>query len=248
MSPDTSIFFAMKTKQILLLVIVIVMALLFFVLDIQQYLNLAYIKSRQTEIDHYYLMNPIKTGAIFFISYVLITSASLPGAGIMTLLGGAIFGTFWGSILCSFASMIGATIAFLIARYLFHDYVQKHFSKKIEPINHGVRKEGSLYLFTVRLVPIFPFFIINIVMALTPIRPFTFAWVSQLGMLLPTIIFVNAGMQLAQIESPSDVLSLELILSFALLGIFPLAAKKTLVYIKKKRHESLADYEVENDG
>lgn len=238
----------MKTKKILLLAIFIVVVVLFFMLDIHQYLDLAYIKSRQAEIDRYFLMNPVKTGAIFFISYILITSASLPGAGIMTLLGGAIFGTLWGTILCSFASMIGATIAFLIARYLFHDYVQTHFSKKIAPINHGVRKEGSLYLFTVRLVPIFPFFVINIVMALTPIKTFTFAWVSQVGMLLPTIIFVNAGVQLAQIESPADVLSPELILSFALLGVFPLVAKKTLVYIKKKRHESLTDYKVGNDG
>ncbi len=237
----------MKTKQFLLLAIVIIVAALFFLLDIQQYLNLAYIKSRQAEIDHYYLMHPIRTGVIFFVSYVLITSASLPGAGIMTLLGGAIFGVLWGTLLCSFASVIGATIAFLISRYLFHDYVQNHFSKKLAPINHGIKQEGSLYLFTIRLVPIFPFFIINIVMALTPIRTFTFAWVSQLGMLVPTAIFVNAGTQLAQIESPSDVLSLELLLSFALLGLFPLVAKKTLVYIRKKRHQSMDDFEADSD-
>ena len=173
---------------------------------------------------------------------------SLPGAGILTLAAGAIFGTFWGTILCSFASVMGATFAFLISRYLFHDYIQGHFKKQLEPINHGVRKEGALYLFTVRLVPIFPFFIINIVMSLTPIRTFTFAWVSQVGMLLPTIIFVNAGTQLAKIESLGDVLSPELLFSFALLGLFPIVAKKTLVYIRKKKHESLEDYQIENDG
>jgi uncharacterized membrane protein YdjX (TVP38/TMEM64 family) len=232
----------MNNKKVAIIVIFVAIIALFLSLDIGQYLNLAYVKSQQDAINNYYNLNPIKTGLIFFISYILITGVSLPGAGIMTLAGGAIFGVVWGTILVSFGSVFGATIAFLIARYLFHDYVQAKFKKYLEPINHGIRKEGDLYLFTIRFVPIFPFFIINNLMALTPIKTINFAVVSQVGMLLPTIIFVNAGTQLAKIESPSDVLSLELILSFALLGLFPLVAKKALIYIRKRRHESLDDF------
>jgi uncharacterized membrane protein YdjX (TVP38/TMEM64 family) len=232
----------MNHKKIIIVSLFVVAIALFFSLDIGQYLNLAYVKSQQDAINNYYALNPIRTGLIFFISYVLVTGISLPGAGIMTLAGGAIFGVVWGTILVSFGSVLGATIAFLIARYLFHDYVQEKFKKYLEPINHGIRKEGDLYLFTIRFVPIFPFFIINNLMALTPIKTINFAVVSQIGMLLPTIIFVNAGTQLARIESPGDVLSPEIILSFVLLGIFPLLAKKVLIYIRKKRHESLDDF------
>ncbi len=229
----------MNNKKITLIILFILLVALFFSLDIAQYLDLGYIKSQQSTIDNYYATKPILTGFIFFISYILITGVSLPGAGILTLAAGAIFGVVWGTILVSFGSVFGATMAFLIARYLFHDYVQTRFKKYLEPINHGIRKEGDLYLFTIRFVPIFPFFIINNLMALTPIKTLNFALVSQIGMLIPTIIFVNAGTQLAKIESPGDVLSPELIFSFVLLGIFPLVAKKILVYIRKKRHESL---------
>ena len=238
----------MNKKKIALVALFITAVTLFFVLDLGQYLNLAYIKSQQQVINDYYALNPVKTGLIFFISYILITGVSLPGAGIMTLAGGAIFGVVWGTILVSFGSVFGATMAFLIARYLFHDYIQHKFSHRLKRINKGIREEGDLYLFTIRFVPIFPFFIVNTLMALTPIKTLNFAVVSQIGMLVPTIIFVNAGTQLARIESPGDVLSLELLLSFALLGIFPILAKKTLIYIRKKKHESLDIIEAENDA
>lgn len=237
----------MNKKKLALVTLFIIAVGLFFMLDLGQYLNLAYVKSKQEVINNYYVLNPVKTGLIFFISYILITGISLPGAGIMTLAGGAIFGVVWGTILVSFGSVFGATMAFLIARYLFHDYIQHRFSHRLERINKGIREEGDLYLFTIRVVPIFPFFIVNTLMALTPIKTLNFAVVSQIGMLVPTIIFVNAGTQLARIESPSDVLSLELLLSFALLGLFPLVAKKILIYIRKKKHESLDIIEVEND-
>jgi uncharacterized membrane protein YdjX (TVP38/TMEM64 family) len=237
----------MNKNKIALVALFIIVIGLFFFLDLGQYLNLEYVKSKQEAINNYYSLNPVRTGLIFFISYILVTGVSLPGAGIMTLAAGAIFGVVWGTILVSFGSVFGATIAFLIARYLFHDYVQHRFSHRLERINKGIREEGDLYLFTIRFVPIFPFFIINNLMALTPIKTLNFAVVSQIGMLLPTIIFVNAGTQLAKIESPSDVLSPELIFSFALLGLFPLVAKKTLVYIRKKKHESLDIIEAEND-
>lgn len=237
----------MNKKKIALVALFITAIGLFFVLDLAQYLNLEYVKSKQEAINNYYSLNPVRAGLIFFISYILVTGVSLPGAGIMTLAAGAIFGVVWGTILVSFGSVFGATMAFLIARYLFHDYVQHRFSHRLERINKGIREEGDLYLFTIRFVPIFPFFIVNTLMALTPIKTLNFAIVSQIGMLVPTIIFVNAGTQLAKIASPSDVLSLELLLSFALLGLFPLIAKKTLIYIRKKKHESLDIIEAEND-
>ena len=238
----------MNKKKLALIALFIIVIGLFFMLDIGQYLNLAYIKSKQEAINQYYAMNPIQTGLIFFISYILITGVSLPGAGIMTLAGGAIFGVVWGTIIVSFGSVFGATMAFLIARYLFHDYIQARFGKYLEPINRGIRKEGNLYLFTIRIVPLFPFFIINTLMALTPIKTLNFALVSQIGMLLPTIIFVNAGTQLARIESPADVLSLELLFSFVLLGIFPFVAKKTLIYIRHKQHKNLDIMEIETEN
>lgn len=237
----------MNKKKLALVALFLAAIASFFVFDLGQYLNLAYIKSQQDAINGYYAQNPIKTGLIFFISYVLITGVSLPGAGIMTLAGGAIFGVVWGTILVSFGSVFGATIAFLIARYLFHDYVQEHFGKYLKPINRGVEKEGDLYLFTIRLVPVFPFFIVNTLMALTPIKTINFALVSQIGMLIPTIIFVNAGTQLARIESPGDVLSPQLIISFVLLGIFPFVAKRALAYIKQKKNLDNELIETETD-
>lgn len=232
----------MNNKKITIIILFAAIIALFLSLDLGQYLNLDYVKSQQNAINNYYQLNPVKTSLIFFVSYILVTGVSLPGAGIMTLAAGAIFGVVWGTVIVSFGSVLGATVAFLVARYLFHDYVQEKFKKYLEPINHGIRKEGNLYLFTIRLVPIFPFFIVNNLMALTPIKTINFAIVSQIGMLLPTIIFVNAGTQLAKIESPGDVLSPELIFSFVLLGLFPLIAKKTLVYIRKQRHENMDDF------
>ena len=223
----------MNKKKIILVTLFITLVTLFFVFDFDEYFNLAYIKSKQEIINDYYSLNPVKTGLIFFISYVLVTGVSLPGAGIMTLVGGTIFGFIWGTILVSFGSVFGATIAFLVTRYIFHDYVQENFGEYLKPINQGIKKEGDLYLFTIRVVPIFPFFIVNILMALTPIKTLNFSLVSQIAMLIPTMVFVNAGTQLSYIESPSDILSPELIFSFVLLGFFPFMAKQILLFIKK---------------
>ena len=238
----------MNKKKIALVGLFITTIALFFVFDFDQYINLAYIKSQQELINNYYALNPIKTGLIFFISYILITGVSLPGAGIMTLAAGAIFGLAWGTTLVSFGSVFGATMAFLIARYLFHDYVQEKFGKYLAPINRGMRREGEFYLFTIRLIPIFPFFIINNLMALTPVKTLHFALISQIGMLPGTMVFVNAGTQLAKIESPGDILSPELLFSFILLGIFPLVAKKTIDYVRQKRQAQIDLIETENDA
>ena len=172
---------------------------------------------------------------LFFAAYVVITALSLPGAGIMTLAAGGLFGLAWGFVIVSFASTIGATLAFLVSRYLLRDSVQKRFGDRLGPLNKGIEREGAFYLFTLRLVPIFPFFLINILMGLTPIKTFTYYWVSQLGMLAGTVVFVNAGTQLAKIEGISGILSPCLLFSFALLGVFPLLAKKMTEWLKKRK-------------
>ncbi len=172
---------------------------------------------------------------LFFTFYVIITALSLPGAAIMTLAGGGLFGLAWGLVIVSFASTIGATLAFLVSRYLLRESVQKRFGDRLETLNRGIEREGAFYLFTLRLVPIFPFFLINILMGLTPIKTSTYYWVSQLGMLAGTVVYINAGTQLAQIKGLSGILSPSLLLSFALLGFFPLLAKKMIGWLKKRK-------------
>ena len=226
-----------KTKITLFTVIILLVAL-FFVFDLGQYFNLEYLKEKQAAMDAYYEREPVTTTVSYFLLYVIITGLSLPGAAILTLAAGAIFGVLWGTIVVSFASTIGATLAFLFSRYLFREAIQGRFADKLTAINRGMEEEGAFYLFTLRLVPIFPFFIINLVMGLTTIRVLTFFLVSQVGMLAGTIVYVNAGTQIAKIEQLKDILSLELILSFALLGIFPLLAKKTVDYLKKRRQNT----------
>jgi dihydrolipoamide dehydrogenase len=207
----------------------------YFILDLGQYLNLEYIKDNQQAFADYYQANPLLTIAIFFSIYVLVTGLSLPGATIMTLVGGALFGLWTGLIIISFASTLGATLAFLFSRFLLRDSIQQRFGKQLESINEGVKREGAFYLFTLRLVPIFPFFVINLGMGLTSIKVWTFYWVSQLGMFAGTIVYVNAGTQLGQLESLSGILSPGIILSFTLLGIFPLIAKKVIELLKARK-------------
>ncbi len=175
------------------------------------------------------------TVAIYALIYIAVTGLSLPGATILTLAGGAVFGLFWGTVIVSFASTLGATLAFLAARFLFRDAVKARFGERLQAIDKGVTKEGALYLFTLRLVPVFPFFVINLAMGLTHIKTQTFYWVSQVGMLAGTLVYVNAGTQLGQLESLSGILSPGLIGSFILLGIFPLLANKIVEAIKANK-------------
>ena len=210
----------------------------FFALDLGQYATLDYVKGQQHSLLEYYEQNTALVLAIFGLTYVLVTALSLPAAAALTLLGGALFGLPVGLVIVSFASTIGATLAFLMARFLARDYVQKNYSKQLSKINAGFEREGAFYLFALRLVPAFPFFMINVVMALMPIRTWTFYWVSQLGMLPGTAVYVYAGTQLAQIESFSDIASPSLLIAFALLGLFPLIAKKLVQFIRKEKiHE-----------
>jgi len=214
---------------------IVVLIAAFFLFDVGSLLTLENLKAQQQSLAEWRQANPWQSAAIFFLVYVLVTALSLPGATIMTLAIGAIFGLLVGTVLVSFASTIGATLAFVIARFLLRDMVQAKFGDKLGPINRGVEKDGAFYLFGLRLVPLFPFFVINLVMGLTNIRTFTFAWVSQVGMLLGTIVYVNAGTQLAAIDSLSGILSPGLIFSFVLLGVFPLIAKKILAGIKARK-------------
>ena len=225
----------MNKTQITLLITVAILVAAFFLFDLGRYFNLEYLKQQQAVMDAFYERQPLTTALYYFLLYIVITGLSLPGAAILTLAGGAIFGLLWGTVIVSFASTIGATLAFLFSRYLFRDAIQGRFADKLTAINRGMAEEGAFYLFTLRLVPLFPFFIINLVMGLTPIRALTFFLVSQAGMLAGTIVYVNAGTQIAKIEQLKDIASPGLILSFVLLGIFPLLAKKTVDYLKRRK-------------
>jgi len=220
-----------------LIVLVAIAALIaaFFWFDLHRYFSLEAFKAQQAAIEGYFRAHPLPTAAIYFAVYVAVTGLSLPGAAIMTLVGGAIFGLLWGTVLVSFASAIGATLAFLASRYLFRDGIQAKFGDKLAAINRGVEKEGAFYLFALRLVPAFPFFVINLVMGLTTMRTPTFYWVSQLGMLAGTAVYVNAGTQIAQIDSLGGLASPAIIGSFVLLGLFPLVAKKIVDWLKARK-------------
>ncbi|WP_300338210.1 bifunctional TVP38/TMEM64 family protein/FAD-dependent oxidoreductase [Accumulibacter sp.] len=218
----------MNTRRLLLLAALAGLILAYFVLDLGRFLSLDYFKSQQQAIEAWRAEQPLKAALAFFVAYVLVTGLSLPGAAVMTLVGGAAFGLFWGLVLVSFASSLGATLAFLASRFLLRDWVQKRFGDRLRAINAGIDKEGGWYLFTLRLVPVFPFFVINLLMGLTPLKTRTFYWVSQLGMLAGTLVYVNAGTQLAKIDSLAGILSPGLLGSFVLLGIFPLIAKKVV--------------------
>ena len=222
-------------KKIGLLVLIAVLAVGFFYFDLNQLLTLQGLKSGLVTFEAWRSDSPIFVGGVFLLLYVIVTALSLPGAVIMTLAAGALFGLLWGTLIVSFASSIGATLAFLVSRYLLQDAVQSRFGDRLKAFNEGVARDGAFYLFTLRLVPIFPFFLINLLMGLTAIRALTFYWVSQVGMFVGTVVYVNAGTQLGQLESLSGILSPSLLLSFVLLGVFPLMAKKILDVIKARR-------------
>ncbi len=214
-----------------MLCLVALLVAVFFAFDLPQYLTLDAFKARQNDIDVFYRANPWVTICMYFGIYVAVTSLSLPGAALMTLAGGAIFGVMVGTLVVSFASTLGATVAFLVSRFLLRDWVQERFGDSFAAVNEGVRKDGPFYLFTLRLVPVFPFFVINLLMGLTPIRTLVYYVVSQIGMFPATVVYVNAGTQLAKIESLGGILSPGLLVSFALLGVFPLLAKKGVEYL-----------------
>ena len=225
----------MNKKKLGLVIFLLALVASYFIFDLGRFFSLDFLKSQQAAIEAYRVANPWTTAGIFFAVYVAVTALSFPGAAVLTLAAGAIFGLLTGLIIVSFASSIGATLAFLASRFLLRDWVQNRFGDRLKALNAGVKKDGAFYLFTLRLVPAFPFFVINLVMGLTPIRATTFYWVSQIGMLAGTIVYVNAGTQLGQIDSLAGILSPGLIGSFVLLGIFPLIAKRIVAAVQAKK-------------
>lgn len=225
----------MKPSRIILCISLAALIALFFAFDLQRFMTLEFFAGQREAIIAYEAANPWTAGVAFFVIYVLVTGTSLPGAALLTLIAGAVFGLAQGVVMVSFASTLGATMAFSIARYLFRDAVRARFGRYLATIDRGVERDGAFYLFAMRLVPAVPFFAINLAMALTPISTWRFYWVSQLGMIFGTIIYVNAGAELGQIESAGDILSPALWISFALLGLAPLIAKKILDAIKSRK-------------
>ena len=224
----------MKNRKLLIGVLVALVAA-FFIFDLGRFFSLEYLKSEQAALDALYANKPLMVIAVFFFGYIAVTALSLPGAAILTLAAGAQFGLLLGVVIVSFASTIGATLAFLVSRYLLRDTIESRFGDKLKTFNSNIEKDGAFYLFTVRLVPVFPFFLVNLVMGLTRLKTGVFYLVSQIGMFAGTLVFVNAGTELAQIDSLSGILSPGLIFSFALLGIFPLIAKKIVDMVKARK-------------
>lgn len=222
-------------KKAILVLVLLGALVAYFVFDLGQILSLENFKASQAEIVAAKDANPVLYITGFFILYVAVTGLSIPGAAIMTLIAGALFGVLVGTIIVSFASTIGATLAFLSARFVLRDWVQGKFGERLRAIDEGLEKDGAFYLFMLRLIPVFPFFVINLLMGLTRIKTRTFFWVSQLGMLPATIVFVNAGTQISYIESTSGLLSPTLIASFVALALFPWAAKGIVALVQRSR-------------
>ena len=225
----------MSPKRILLASIIILALLAAWQMGLFSLFTLANLKAQRGAIDARYATEPLLIILLFFLAYVAVTAFSIPGAVVMTLAGGAIFGLTTGTLIISFASTIGATLAFLSSRYLLRNWVQQHFGDRLAAINAGIERDGAFYLFSLRLVPAVPFFLINLAMGLTPIRTSTYYWVSQVGMLLGTIVYVNAGTQRAEVEQLADIASPTLIGSFAALALVPWVAKWLLARVQSLR-------------
>ena len=222
-------------KKAILVLVLLGAIVAYFVFDLGQILSLENFKASQADIVAAKDANPVLYISGFFLLYVAVTGLSIPGAAIMTLIAGALFGVLIGTIIVSFASTMGATLAFLSARFVLRDWVQGKFGERLRAIDEGLEKDGAFYLFTLRLIPVFPFFVINLLMGLTRIKTRTFFWVSQLGMLPGTIVFVNAGTQISRIESTAGLLSPTLIASFVALALFPWAAKAIVALVTRSR-------------
>ena len=225
----------MNKSRLLLVITLLAGVTPFYIFDLGHYFTLEFFKNQKQAIELFYSLHPLVTPLIYFLLYVLVTALSLPGAVLMTLVGGALFGLLWGTVLVSFASSIGAALAFLVSRFVLQKMVQNRFSEKLRAINAGIEEDGAFYLFTLRLVPAFPFFVINLVMGLTTMKVGTFYWISQVGMLAGSLVYVNAGVQIAELTSVSGLLSPQLLISFALLGIFPWIAKGLISALRNKK-------------
>ncbi len=222
-------------KKIVVLLVIATLIGCFFIFDVQQYLDFAYVKSKQQVITDYFHAYPLKTILIFFFVYVVVAALSLPAVGVLSILSGAIFGLLPGTGIVLLAATLGATIAFWFSRYVFRDFVQNCFGDKLQVINRGIEKDGAFYLFTLRLIPIFPFFIINLAMGLTPMRTIVFFVTSLAGMIAGSFVFVNIGTRLANVDSLDGIFTPAIIFAFLLLAIFPWLARKIVTILKARR-------------
>jgi uncharacterized membrane protein YdjX (TVP38/TMEM64 family) len=222
-------------NKITIIAVIILAVAAFKIFDLGDYLSLSYIKESQHRFEGLYAKHTLPVIGGYMLIYIIVTSLSLPGAALMTLVGGALFGLLRGTIIVSFASSIGATLACFVSRFILRDWVQGKFGGRMKTVNDGIEREGLFYLFTLRLIPVFPFWLINLVMGLTKMPLRTFYWVSQVGMLPVTIVYVNAGRELGKLDSLSGILSPGLILSFVILGLFPLITKKLLSWYKSSK-------------
>jgi uncharacterized membrane protein YdjX (TVP38/TMEM64 family) len=225
-------------NKIIIVAIIAALIAVFRIFDLQQYLTLSYIKESRERFALLYAMHRTSVIAVYMVIYILASTLSLPGAVILTLAGGALFGLWTGAIVVSFASVIGGTLACFVSRFILRDWVQKRLGDKLRAVNKGIEKEGPFYLFTLRLIPVFPFWLINLLMGLTKMPLRTFYWISQIGMFPATIVYVNAGRELAWRDSLSGIFSPGLILSFVLLGVFPIAARKLVAWYKSRKDTS----------
>jgi len=225
----------MKNTKLLVALVVVALVAAYFLFDIGQYLSLEFLQAKRKMLVAHATENPVSSIATFFLLYVVAAVISIPGISLLSIGAGAIFGSFTGFILVSFAATIGATVAFLLSRYLFKNVIENKFSSQVKSINAGIEKEGAFYLFTMRLIPLIPFFLINLVMGLTNMKTSVFYIVSQIGMIPTSAIFTYSGNQLAKIETMKDILSPGLLLAFALLGIFPFAAKQLIKFYKHRQ-------------
>jgi uncharacterized membrane protein YdjX (TVP38/TMEM64 family) len=225
-------------KKILIAVVIILLIAVFELFHLDRFFTLSYVKASQEQFSGLYAAHRGVVIAAYMGTYIVMTSLSLPGATVMTLLGGAVFGLVVGGIAVSFASTIGATLACIVSRYVLRDWVQGRFGDKLRIVNEGIEREGAFYLLTLRLIPLFPFWLINLSLGLTKLPVRTYYWVSQVGMLPGTLVYVNAGRELAKVESISGILSPGLIFSFALLGVFPLVTKKAVALYKARQEKT----------
>ena len=221
-------------KKLSVVAALLLVVFLFIYFDLSRFLTLEYIKESQARFQALYQDHRFAVVAGYMFIYIVVTALSLPGAAVMTLAGGGFFGLVAGTVIVSIASTIGATLACLAARFVLRDWVQGKFGEKLSAINEGIEKEGAFYLFSLRLIPIFPFFVINLLMGLTKMPIRTYFWVSQIGMLPATIVYVNAGKELAKIDSLSSIASPGLLASFALLGLFPITVKKLMALYRRR--------------
>ncbi len=222
-------------QRIAILLCVVALIVVFKILGLERYFSLSYLKEYQESFATLYSQHQAMVIGAYMLIYIVVTALSLPGAATLTLVGGAMFGFVVGTVVVSFASTIGATLACFVSRFLLREWVQKKFGDKLQSINKGIQDEGAFYLFTLRLIPIFPFFVINLVMGLTKMSLMTFYWVSQVGMLAGTMVYINAGKEMAKIDSLSGILSPSLLISFVILGLFPITVKKLMKWYRARK-------------